>query len=132
MEKWVGLCSPTTCVYRVLGTAPANEHLRSQEQAEVQPSRETACTDYLCKSTFLKASFLSVVFSSCSSDAGLEVWKVSRLGPWPRLFSNTSSDVLLLLQEEAGLLERRPSAPVKFSSMHCPPDAPNQTISSPL
>lgn len=45
-------------VYTVLVTAPANEHLRSQERAEVQSGRETACTNYLCKSTFLKASFL--------------------------------------------------------------------------
>lgn len=57
-KKWVGLCSPTMCVYTVLVTAPANEHLHSQEQAEVQSGRETACTNYLCKSTFLKASFL--------------------------------------------------------------------------
>lgn len=58
MEKWVGLCSPTMCAYTTLVPAPANEYLHSQEQAEVRPSRETACTNYLCKSTFLKVSFL--------------------------------------------------------------------------
>ena len=58
MEKWVAQSSPTMCVYTVLLTAPANEHLRSQEQAEVQSSTETACTNYLRRSTFLKASFL--------------------------------------------------------------------------
>lgn len=45
------------CVYTMLVTAPANEHRRSQEPAEIQPGREAACTNYLRESTFLKASF---------------------------------------------------------------------------
>lgn len=46
------------------------------EQAEVQPGR-AARTNYLCQRAFLKALFLQVVFSSCSSESGLGVWKVS-------------------------------------------------------
>lgn len=46
------------CVCTVLVAAPASEWLRSLAQAEVRASGEAACTNYLCESTFLEASFL--------------------------------------------------------------------------
>lgn len=46
------------CECTVLVAAPASEQLCSLEQAEVQASREAACTNYLCESRFLEALFL--------------------------------------------------------------------------
>lgn len=122
----------------VLVSTPASQHRGSREQAEAQSGREPARTNYLREGTFLKASFLRVVFSSGSSDAGLGVWKVSLLGPWPRLFSNTSTGMLLLHPEGAGEV---PQSSCKLSAAlssrwpwpdHCIPCVVLETHSSSL